>query len=668
MKHDITYGYDPTKSSVFNFYGLNRTRRTSKGEFVDMENMSTLEYPCAAPRGRRKKVVSGIENIQYACAPLISDTDKINSFTGIANEKFYYNGNVVSGENLLRSSWEWSTVIMGDMYIINGISPTHSENIIYSYHPASDEFSIQGGYMDKLLVTVKKDSNGWFLENFRYLYRTDSGNGVYFNEYEITLEDGTTVSNEDFFDKYAGKGADYFPDTNFWESYFKVGDEVSIYGFPKEKQSENIQLFTFSTSNGIKPQPNLFYPDNNTVDVDVVPNLSELSDRTIVRAIVKDFKSTKTSSGINGSTRNLHRMYLSLYNKNGTEIDMEDMEEVYCLGVKVVLKKPALSRICTHNGRIFGTHVNGKYIYGSSSVLLYDFSADSINKKYAARLSDFTPGNFTGICEYGSSLLVFKEQSITIIGGDNPENYYIDTINGIGCIDPRSISVTQKGVIFLSYNGFYVFSGNVPQCISLKLNTKYKSAVSGFDGEIYYAAAVRADSGERELLTFDTIRNLWHKQDSLDIIGYFRAKGKFYFVHDDCVSEINSTDADAPSVQWSFTSVPYHENTLDLKALENLYFRVELEKGAYFIVYSRCDDGEFKLRAKYSEPGMNVIHCPIKTEMGHTYQYRIVGGGNVVFFEIETNKAFGGRDTRLKNSTEDYVQERKKDVSEFDLL
>jgi hypothetical protein len=196
--------------------------------------------------------------------------------------------------------------------------------------------------------------------------------------------------------------------------------------------------------------------------------------------------------------------------------------------------------------------------------------------------------------------------------------------------------------------------------------------VAGFDGEIYYASAVRADTGERELLTFDTTRNLWHKQDSLDVLGYFRFKSDFYIVHKDddisYVSETNSSDPDAPDVQWSFTSVPYHENTLDLKALENLYFRVELEKGAYFIVYSRCDDGEFKLRAKYSEPGMNVIHCPIKTEMGHTYQYRIVGGGNVVFFEIETNKAFGGRDTRLKNSAEDYDQERKNDASEFDLL
>lgn len=667
-----TNGYDPTKSSVFNFYGLNRTRRTSKGEFSDMENMSTLEYPCAAPRGKRLKVVSDIGDVQLALPPLVSDTAEITGFTGIANEKFYYNGEVVSGKYILRSSWHWSGVIMGNVYIINGVSADKTENIMYSYERASDTFAIMGAYMDKLIVTINADTNGCYFENFRYCYADEHGD-INFGEYAITLPDGTQMTVSDFFVKYAGAGAYSFPVNNFFKDYFKVGDEITVAGFPSAPQAENTQLFTYSTVNGMIPQTISEYRENNTLDMDTVMNITEIDEYTPVRVVVKSFASTKTSAGIYGSTRNLHRMYVSVYNKNGKEISLIDMDNIYCIGVKLSLKKPALSQICTHNGRIFGTHTNGRYIYGSSSDLLYDFSADSRIKGLAARLTDFTPGHFTGICEYGNLLLAFKEQSITIIGGDNPENYYTDVINGIGCIAPQSIAVTHKGVIFLSYNGFYIFSGNTPQCISQKLNTKYKSAVAGFDGEIYYVSAVRSDTDKRELLTFDLNRSLWHKQDALDVLGYFRFKGKFYLVHKDedmlsYISETNSTDETAPSVQWSFTSVLYHDNTLDLKALENLHFRVELEKGAYFIVYSRCDDGEYKIRERYSEPGRNVFPCPIKTEMGHTYQYKIVGGGNVVFFEIETDKAFGGRDTRLKSGTVDYVQERKKDVSEFDLL
>lgn len=662
---DNAYGYDPTKSSVFNFYGLNRTRRTSKGEFSDMENMSTLEYPCAAPRGKRLKVVNDIGNVQAVCPPLINNTQEIAGFTGIANEKFYYNGRVVSEDYTLRSDWDWDAVIMGDMYIINGVSKDQTENILYSYNPSTDKFITMGGYMDNLILYASKDSSGNYLTPINKKYTT-------VDEYSVTLNDNTTIKGSDYYDKYFDKGSTALGKNNIFSKQFAVGDEIIISHFPTIAENTG-QLFTYHISNDkLIAQSELSYEENNTVDSDVIINPEEIEDHIPVHAIVKSFTTTQVTSGVYN-----HKMYLTLYNKNDDVIDFTNMGSssslpIYCMGVKLALKKPALSQICTHNARIFGTHTSGKFIYGSTMDVLYDFSETSIHEHMAARLGDFTPGTFTGICEYGSMLVAFKEQSITIVGGNTPANYYTDVINGIGCIDRRSIAVTQNGVIFLSHNGFYIFSGNVPQCISLKLNTKYKSAVAGFDGEIYYVSAVKSNTGERELLTFDLQRSIWHKQDDLDVLGYFRFKGKFFIVHKDedisYISETNSSDENAPSVQWSFTSVPYHDNTLDLKALENLHFRVELEKGAYFLVYSRCDDGEYKLRAKYTEPGMNVIPCPIKTEMGHVYQYKIVGGGNVVFFEIETDKAFGGRDTRPKNSMVDYVQERKSDKSEFDLL
>ena len=661
---DNAYGYDPTKSSVFNFYGLNRTRRTSKGEFSDMENMSTLEYPCAAPRGKRLKVVNDIGNVQVVCPPLITDTKEITGFTGIANEKFYYNGKVVSDKYTLHSSWDWSASVMGTTYIINGVSADKSLNIMYSYESSTKTFSVMGGYMDKLIVSA----TGNYLESYHFLYDSKE-----FKNYTITLPDGTQMCNSDFFRTYGDNGSLRIGNANIFEKIFSVGDELVISGFPAEAEEENTRLWRYSTANDeLIPQTSLDYIENNTCDPDTVADITSINEHIPVRAIVKSFSSGNGT--VSGSYH--HRIHFDLYNKNGKPVTFGNMQSnvpyIYCMGVKLALKKPALNQICTHNGRIFGTHTSGKYIYGSTMDVLYDFSETSIHEHMAARLGDFTPGTFTGICEYSNLLVAFKEQSITIVGGYTPANYYTDVINGIGCIDRRSIAVTQKGVIFLSHNGFYIFSGNVPQCISLKLNTKYKSAVAGFDGEIYYVSAVKSNTGERELLTFDLQRSIWHKQDDLDVLGYFRFKGKFFIVHKDedisYISETNSSDENAPSVQWSFTSVPYHDNTLDLKALENLHFRVELEKGAYFLVYSRCDDGEYKLRAKYTEPGMNVIPCPIKTEMGHVYQYKIVGGGNVVFFEIETDKAFGGRDTRPKNSMVDYVQERKSDKSEFDLL
>ena len=642
MYIDALPGQEPTKTNTYSFYGLNRTRKGRKGEFEDMENMSTDEYPYASPTPKPiGQTVITPGTITLALPPLINITKEITGFSGIANEKFYYNGRVVSEDYTLRSDWDWDAVIMGDMYIINGVSKNKTENILYSYHPSTDEFSIQGAYMDKLVVTISSDTNGCFFENFRYLYKDKKGS-IPFNEYTITLPDGVEMSTADFFVKYAGAAAVSFPLNNFFESYFKVGDEITISGFPILPQSENTQLFTYSTVNGIIPQTSIYYYENNTVDIDTVANPADIAEEIPVRVAVKSFASTKTSAGIDGSPRNLHRMYITAYNKNGEEIQLSTMSNVYCMGVKLALKKPALSQICTHNGRIFGTHTSGKYIYGGSAVILHDFSAESRKKKFAARLSDFTPGTFTGICEYSNLLLAFKEQSITVVGGDNPENYYTDIINGIGCIDRRSIAVTPQGVIFLSYNGIYRYSGNVPVCISEKLNVPYKSGTAGFDGQKYYLSAERADNGEKELVVYDTRYGLWHKYSDNEMKGMFVFKGQLWEYTSEklyCRNVSNGFNHD-----WTMTSMRIYDYTLNRKAPESIWIKAELSEGASFSVETSTDDSEFVKHLEYKKPGLFVVQCPCRIKMGNYYRYRISGRGKVVFYELEIHRSESGRE------------------------
>ena len=133
MYIDALPGQEPTKTNTYSFYGLNRTRKGRKGEFEDMENMSTDEYPYASPTPQPiGQTVITPGTITLALPPLINNTQEITGFTGIANEKFYYNGRVVSEDYTLRSDWDWDAVIMGDMYIINGVSKDQTENILYS--------------------------------------------------------------------------------------------------------------------------------------------------------------------------------------------------------------------------------------------------------------------------------------------------------------------------------------------------------------------------------------------------------------------------------------------------------------------------------------------------------------------------------------------------------
>ena len=119
MEFDIYPSSQNSRQNIYNFYGINRTRKRSKGEMEDMLNMSSREYPCAAPRLGRKKIAEA-ENIVVACAPDETTVNEVTGITGIADGSFYYNGEVKSGKFILRPEWAWSIERMGNMYIING--------------------------------------------------------------------------------------------------------------------------------------------------------------------------------------------------------------------------------------------------------------------------------------------------------------------------------------------------------------------------------------------------------------------------------------------------------------------------------------------------------------------------------------------------------------------
>lgn len=636
--------YDPTKTSTYNFYGLNRTRRTSKGEFAKMENMSAHEYPCAAPRKPRGYVchTKGEEecSVRVDCivAPDSTNTDSISGITGVAGGGFYYNGVLKSKNFKLSPDWKWEIEQKGNMYIINGYDKANTKSILYYYNIDTDEFDEGGKVMRDLIVK----SYGNYL-----VTPSDDDYGV--DSYQCTTPDGVVIKNSDFWTTYR----EYTTNTddnittmsstqNIFEQFFDVGDEITIENFPGTDNGGQIWK---STTNGILPQSGITAERNNTIDTDNMTTTDGVSNYSICTARIKSFAIKTVAGG-----RAYHYVYFDLFNKNGDVVEFKDMytNNFYCSGVTLKKRTRVLDNITIHHGRIWGSSPSGNQIYGSSSSDLFSFSSEDITKGFAVRIPSDTAGTVTGMCEYSNNLIVFKESSITIIDGDSPTNYYSYVINGIGCIDPRSIAVTPSGVLFLSYNGFYIWSGNVPQLFSSRLDTKYVSAVSGYNDGIYYACAVRADDGKRELLTYNMQYNIWHVLDDIEVTGYFAFKGKWYMSDRTCIYECDTAKDLAETVDWSFTSVKIHNNTLDEKALTDLWIRCEMEDGAEFTVETCGEDGRFTKHLTYKGNGMEIFRCPVRMNMCSHYQYRISGHGQVVFYEIETNKIFGGRD--YKNS------------------
>lgn len=628
MEFGLRTASENSRTKIYNFGGLNRTRKGNRYEFSDMYNMTADEYPCASPCRSRQKIAQAQVGINAVCAPDATNVSEVTGITGVCDGGFYYNGVLKSKKFTLSPEWSWQIQQKGNTYIINGYDKQNIKSLIYYYNIDTDEFDEGGAVLRGLIVT----SGTNYLET---IYTNKYG----VQGYSITTPDGTVIENADFCDEYMnetyGGGYTMHKEENIFEGIFDVGDEVTIEGFCGSKN--NGQLWNIQ-SEKIVAQPNLDASRNNTIDTDNMATTKSLGDYDICTVKITGFSIISK-----GSYRYAHRVTFEVLNKNGETVDMRDLAStttgsVYCSGVTLKKRTRVLDNITIHHGRIWGSSPSGNQIYASASDDIFSFSSADIVNKFAARIPSDTPGAFTALCSYNNDLVAFKPDSITIVSGTNPTNYNSFVIDGIGCIAPGSVAVTPQGVLFLGYNGFYVYNGSVPQCISTKVNTNYTSAVAGYDGNSYYASAV-TENGECELLVYNMNYGMWHKRDNIRAKGFFRFHNCFYIADEKSVYKTNSL---MPS-HWSFTLMPAHDNKFDNKGVNEIWVRAEVSEGAMFLVETAVDNGEFKTHTVFSEEGLKVYRCPVRLEMGEMYKVRISGTGKVVVYEVEIKKSDGGR-------------------------
>lgn len=77
------------------FGGLDRRDKISDISFTDMRNISADSAPAIKPREPRK-TIADLTSATDMCSPEIA-SDELSSFTGIADNKFYYNGKEIPG-------------------------------------------------------------------------------------------------------------------------------------------------------------------------------------------------------------------------------------------------------------------------------------------------------------------------------------------------------------------------------------------------------------------------------------------------------------------------------------------------------------------------------------------------------------------------------------------
>lgn len=199
--------------------------------------------------------------------------------------------------------------------------------------------------------------------------------------------------------------------------------------------------------------------------------------------------------------------------------------------IKVERKLPEMEFVIESGNRLWGCNSEKNEIYASKLGDPKNFNSfmGISTDSYAVTVG--TDGEFTGAASFRGYIIFFKEHCIHKIYGQNPP-YTVNTsyIRGVQKGSHKSLCVVNETLYYKSPNGICAFEGGIPVDISEPLGGAYYiDAVAGVSGNKYYIC-MSDRNRKRVLFNYDESRNIWHKEDNLDVREFANHNGNLYFI------------------------------------------------------------------------------------------------------------------------------------------
>ena len=331
------------------------------------------------------------------------------------------------------------------------------------------------------------------------------------------------------------------------------------------------------------------------------------------------------------------KLSLLMYTKNGSYALFDNTTDSAEITVEVSI--PNMNHVCVHNNRLWGTSENGEYIYASKLGDCFNFNSFQglSNDSWYSEIG--TDGGFTGIVSYRTAAVAFKNSYIHHVYGDSPSNFSIPKQTFGGTPDGESIAEAGGVLYYMASDGFYEYNGGEPEKISECIKTAYKSCCAGTDGRHYYACAEKQD-GTSELLVYDTLYGVWHKEDNTEFVAFINHNDHLYGATSTDMYKFGDGEED---VSWCVVSKKFTLEDIDFKGVNSVYIRMEAPKKTSVTVYTACDEGDFKPAGQIEGSGFIVYKVPVRFSKCDSFRIMLDGTGHAVVHDIEIITYTGGR-------------------------
>lgn len=326
---------------------------------------------------------------------------------------------------------------------------------------------------------------------------------------------------------------------------------------------------------------------------------------------------------------------------------------------------PRMDYIVECDNRLWGCaygdpDMDGKYVNEIYASALGDFKnwnrflGLSTDSYVASRGSD---GPWTGAVSYLGTPIFFKEDHIEVVRPSATGAHQIETyhVNGTGVMNGsnKSVVVVDNVVYYHGLNGFYAYTGSLPRKISYQLGDNYYyDAVGGELNGIYYVCATDQATKERHLFTYDTNKNVWYREDEIDINNFARNGKELYFAtycgydrYDPLSSAwingslytVRGTEGDKSPVEWLAVTHDFAYGYQDTNA-KRIYVRANITAGRKMKVYISYDSSyEWNLVGTIEGDGTHRYHdLPIVPARCDHYRLKFECNGDGCIWSIKT--------------------------------
>jgi hypothetical protein len=307
--------------------------------------------------------------------------------------------------------------------------------------------------------------------------------------------------------------------------------------------------------------------------------------------------------------------------------------------ITVTRSIPDMDYVCESGNRLWGCKygvVNGKAVNELYASKLGDpknwncFMGLSTDSWSASRGSD---GVFTGAISYQDHPMFFKENCIEKVYPSATGAHQVVTVDcrGVQNGSWRSLVIVNEVLYYKSIKDVCAFTGSLPASVSGPLGDQaYSSARAGaVDGVLYISMY---DGTAWQLFTYDTARQIWHREDSTQVQMFAERDGILYCIDEAANNLVHFSGAKTGDRSWSITS-----GVIGLEMAENKYvtrYVIRLDTVGSVHLDVRYDDGAWEDKGTVTPNGMGSIVIPVAPKRFDHMQYRLIGTKHTLIYSI----------------------------------